>query len=51
MLFPLNILFGNSGSGRIVDIRSKDFEALAETGEIEVDVENTGEVTAEFTVS
>lgn len=39
------------GSGRIVDIYAANFEALSGNGEIGVEVENTGEVTAAFSVS
>ena len=40
-----------SGSGRIVDVYAIDFEALSDSGKIVVDVENTGDITAEFSVS
>ena len=39
-----------SGSGRIVDIYATDFEALADQGEIVVVVQNTGNITADFSV-
>ena len=41
----------NVGSGRIVDTYATDFEALTGVGVITVVVENTGEVTSEFSVS
>ncbi|XP_019855024.1 PREDICTED: protein HAPLESS 2-A-like [Amphimedon queenslandica] len=41
----------NVGSGRIVDVYALDFEALSDSGKIVVDVENTGDVTAEFSLS
>ena len=39
------------GSGRIVDVETTDFEALVDSGKITVVIENTGEVTASFSVS
>lgn len=47
-----NIYFVYSvGSGRIVDTHATDFEALTGVGEITAEIENTGEVTAEFSIS
>ena len=40
----------NVGKGRIVDARTSDFKALTEVGTMYVEVENTGEIVAEFTV-
>lgn len=39
-----------SGKGRIVDAYAVDFEALASSGKIAVDVENTGDISAQFSV-
>ncbi len=46
ILFVINV-----GSGRIVDTHATNFTALEDYGLITVEVENTGEVTAEFSVS
>ncbi len=47
-----DILFvTNVGSGRILDTHATNFTALEGYGVITVEVENTGEVTAEFSVS
>ena len=47
-----DILFVYSvGKGRIVDTHATDFEALTGIGEITVEVQNTGDITAEFSVS
>lgn len=40
----------NVGKGRIVDARTTEFKALTDIGKMYVEVENTGEITAEFTV-
>ena len=39
------------GSGRITDVYAQDFEALVGRGRIYVEVENTGDITADFSVS
>ena len=40
-----------SASGRIVNAYANNFDALKDNGFIYVEIENTGEVTAEFSVS
>ena len=40
-----------SASGRIVNAYANNFEALKSNGFIYVEIENTGEVTSEFSVS
>ena len=39
-----------SGKGRIVDTYATDFTALESNGEIAVEIENTGDITADYTV-
>ena len=47
-----NIFFvHNVGKGRIVDTHATNFEALTGVGEITVEVQNVGDITAEFSVS
>jgi len=47
-----NILYVyNVGKGRIVETYSPDVQALSGIGELTAEIQNTGEVTAEFSVS
>ena len=51
MVFIYFFFYHLRGKGRIVDTYAVDFEALSGTGEIIVEVENTGEVSGDFSVS
>ena len=47
-----NLLFVyNVGKGRIIETYATDVRAMAGMGELTVEIENTGEITAEFSVS
>lgn len=51
LLTSHTFLLFNSGSGRIVNTYATDFEALATNGMVVVEIENTGDISAEFSVS
>ena len=44
------ILFGRA-NGRIVNAYASNFEALRDNGFVYVEIENTGEITSQFSVS
>ena len=41
----------NTGKARIVDTFAEDFEAMGEVGHLTVEVQNTGEIGAQFSIS
>ena len=49
-MIHVHFKFYFSGKGRIVDTYATDFTALANNGEIAVEIENTGDITADYTV-
>ena len=51
VLSSLHAFISCSASGRIVNAYANNFDALKDNGFIYVEIENTGEVTSEFSVS